>query len=350
MDELVVSGAPPRRSSRAPRLAALLCWSYLLLLLGLIFYIRVKGDGEWVATILVFSPRWIFAAPVVLLLPLVVYRLCRLPVALLVITALFPLMGLSVGWNRLSGGGSKSVSTTSASPASTGLSELPLRLVTFNLHHTNFGTPALSRFLADSHADVLSFEELPEKPLRSALPADLPHRARYGELLIASRYPIMVRPRVLWWDVAMLYTLNTPVGPVELVGLHLSSPHWAIADSLDGSTGGPDELVQNIANRRNEAQMLRQLIDRSNDQPLIIAGDFNLVPDSALFRENFSKVTDAWDASGLGFGWTYYHQFTMVRIDHIVFNDWVRCQSCRVGPEIVSPHRPLIADLLIRRK
>jgi hypothetical protein len=324
-----------RDRRRGSRVATLLCWLCLIAMLGLIYYLRTQGDRAWLPTILIFSPRWIFAVPVALLLPLFLYRSCRLPYLLLMLTVLFPLMGFCVGWRRL----------LPAENASSGGESI--RIVTFNLHHIPFDEPAFRDFLTGAHADVLAFEEMPEHVNRRQFPAGLTHITQHGELLIAARYPIRTAT-VISPDTALRYTLQTPAGPVELIGVHLSSPHWALRDSIDGSTQGPEELARNIANRGAEASLLKAEIEKTTGRPLIIAGDFNLAPDSPLFTANFPTMSDAFESTGFGFGWTYFHQHTMVRIDHVLTNDLLRCTSCKVGPNLGSPHRPVIADLVLR--
>jgi hypothetical protein len=196
---------------------------------------------------------------------------------------------------------------------------------------------------------VLAFEEMPDHANRRLFPAGLTHITQHGELCIASRYPIRTA-KILSPETVIRYTLQTPAGPVDLIGVHLSSPHWALRDSIEGSTQGPDELAINIENRRAQASLLRSEAEQASDRPLIIAGDFNLAPDSPLFNGNFPGMSDAWEAMGFGFGWTYFHQHTMVRIDHVLTNDLLRCKAIAAGPSLGSPHRPLMADLELVRQ
>lgn len=319
----------PRRS----RLAAAVCWAYLLALGGLICYLRIDGDSEWLSTVLLFSPRWIFAAPLALLLPMAVYGNCRLPIALGFLVGLFPLMGLCIGWHRFV-------------PAPAG--SQTLRVVTFNLHETPLSAPGFRQFMADSRADVLAFEEMPYLASRRDFPAELNHITRHGQQCVASRYPIHT-VEVLRDGVVIRYRLDTPGGPVDLIGVHLSSPHWALRDSINGAEQGPYELARNIADRRDEAELLRRQIEQAANRPLVIAGDFNLTPDSPLFTSNFAAMSDAFESAGMGFGWTYFHQHAMVRIDHVLSNRFFRCRQCAVGPNLGSPHRPLVAELVFEK-
>jgi endonuclease/exonuclease/phosphatase (EEP) superfamily protein YafD len=301
-------------------------------MIGLIAYLRIAGDRTALATILLFFPRWVFLLPAVLLLPTAFFRLCRVPLLLLIVATLFPLMGFCIGWQGL---------------LHRSVTGLVLRVVTFNLHEIPLSTPGFKEYLNQTDPDVLLLEEIPTRMPRSFLPAGLTHSARHGQLCILSKYPIHVT-NILQPEIAIRYVVDTPAGPVDVIGVHLSSPHWALRDALQGSDSGPGELERNIQNRRIEAEQLRGEIDKPRDRPLIIAGDFNLVPDSPVFTANFGRMNDAFACGGLGFGWTYFHQHAIVRIDHVLFDRRAICRSCKVGPDLGSPHRPLLAELVVR--
>src|SRR6185437_11322246 len=76
------------------------CWAYVGSILGLCVILRLMGDRWWFATLLLFGPRWIWAVPLALLMPVASARrrtaLGPLAVALLLIV--FPLMGFRVSW------------------------------------------------------------------------------------------------------------------------------------------------------------------------------------------------------------------------------------------------------------
>jgi endonuclease/exonuclease/phosphatase (EEP) superfamily protein YafD len=327
------SPVKPRRSNRA-RVLAVLCWFCLLAMIGLIAYLRTEGDRTGLATIMLFFPRWVFSLPALLLLPTARYRLCWVPLVLLVITAVFPLMGFCLGWDRL---------------ADRSVQGQPIRVLAFNLHRIPLSTPGFKEYLAEANPDLLLFEEITDRVDRQYLPAGLTHITRHGELCVVSRYPLNLT-KMLQPEIMIRYTVDLPSGPLDLIGVHLSSPHWALKHSLLGSEGSEEELGRNISNRRWQAQRLLAELQSTSGRPLIIAGDFNLVPDSPVFTANLSSMGDAFESRGFGFGWTYFYQHAMVRIDHVLFNDHLICQSCQVGPNLGSPHHPVLAELVIKKQ
>ena len=84
------------------RLASTLVWIYVAALLGTWTVITLGGDRWWLATVVLFGPRWICGLPLVILTPAVLIRR-RLLWAFLMATAIFlgPLMGFCIPWARL---------------------------------------------------------------------------------------------------------------------------------------------------------------------------------------------------------------------------------------------------------
>jgi vancomycin resistance protein VanJ len=79
--------------------------------------------------------------------------------------------------------------------------------------------------------------------------------------------------------------------------------------------------------------------------PTLLAGDFNTPIDSDIFRSAWTGYTDAFNFAGIGVGTTYRVKRTWTRIDHILFNNDWQCRQCWLGPDVGSPHLPVIADL-----
>ena len=78
----------------------------------------------------------------------------------------------------------------------------------------------------------------------------------------------------------------------------------------------------------------------------VIAGDFNMTTESAIYRRYWSRCcTDAFEEAGLGWGYTKHTSWHGVRIDHVLHGSVLRCSECRVCPDVGSDHRPVIAVL-----
>jgi vancomycin resistance protein VanJ len=330
--------SPPRRARRKrSAVVAVLCWGYFLLLVGLVVTIRITGDRNWQGTLLLFSPRWVALLPLAILFPLSLLLNRRMLIVLVISSAIavFPLMGFCIGWHRF----------IKAPPDS-----LPLRIMAFNIHHQHLQEPAIARFFDQTHADIVSLEEMPPVYNHDLFPPrDWHVDDRHDELFLASRYPI-IKSEDLVTNISTRFVLQTPAGPVDFIVVHLSSPHYALKDAVRGVDQGDDELKLNIQHRTDEANMLSTIANKA-DRPLIIAGDFNLVFDSPLFAYRFPSMQDSFESTGMGFGWTYSNQWTTVRIDHVLSNHFFQPTNFSKGPLFLgSQHFPIVTDLVLKSR
>lgn len=344
------AGGPFRRRRRfAARLVGGAAWAYLLLAAAACPFVRYAGERWWPATLLLLGPRWACAVPLAVLVPAALVARRRSLAVLAVATGVVvgPLMGFCLPWRRVL-------------PAPTGTG-LRLRVMTCNLHGRAADPRALAALVAESHPDVLALEEW------AGWPADPPvagpgwHVATDGELRLESRFPIRRQPDVIvnqGWSAgaAVRYDVLPPGGggPVPVVVVHLASPHDSIRAALgrgpDAEVVGAGSLRDNLRSRRRQAIEVGR--DAAAAGPRVVAlGDFNMPCDSESFRALLSaptaaRLSDAFaGGGGLGFGWTYRVRWDAARIDHVLVGPAWRCRRCWVGPNVGSPHRPLLADL-----
>jgi endonuclease/exonuclease/phosphatase (EEP) superfamily protein YafD len=78
---------------------------------------------------------------------------------------------------------------------------------------------------------------------------------------------------------------------------------------------------------------------------VIVLGDFNMPPDSAIYRQFWSDFSNAISSAGFGFGSTHFTHRTAVRIDHVLAGPGWRFRRAWVGPFVGSAHRPVVADV-----
>src|SRR5262249_20573587 len=171
------------------------------------------------------------------------------------------------------------------------------------------------------------------------------------ELCLASRHPI--RGVEVFSDpafadrggAALRGELDTPAGRVHLINLHLATPRFGLESVLRQRWREfPGLVEENPDWRRRKAELIRAGAGQV-DGPLLLAGDFNTPPDSATYRRCWSSLSNAYCSAGVGWGYTYFTQHAAVRIDHILAGDGWRCRACWVGPDVGSPHRPVVADV-----
>lgn len=324
-----------------PRHWAGIAWVGTAIVLMALVAVRLLGDRWWGALPLLYGPRYVIGA--VLLLPLAV-TLARprtgWKALLSGIAAFALLLDLRLG--------------LSFPRSDTGS---PLRVVSFNAQGGGGAAEAIRSELLGLGADVIVIAEC-STALGDAFAA-LPyiHIRRHAGLCVVTPKPLIAweprDPSDLWQAAGSgaitRGTMVTESGDsVVIGGVHLETPRdalEALAKLALRSFPGAD--AENRALRRVESQLARTWIVRDDDLPVIVAGDFNLTVESAIYRAWWGDLTNAFSARGRGLGWTKRTRLFGTRIDHILVSPTVRVTKAWVGPELGSDHRPVIADLII---
>jgi endonuclease/exonuclease/phosphatase (EEP) superfamily protein YafD len=284
-----------------------------------------------------FSPRWVFALPLAVLLPAAVFLRswsALVPLAAGLV-ALGPATGFNVPWQRLTG---------DAPPGT------PFRAMTLNMHYSDADPGPLEALVADARPDVVSVQEWPGSG-RSSLQTNPDwHVHATPRQFLASRHPI--RRAVDLGDDSMgehaslvRYELDTPAGVVHVFSLHTATDRQGITDTLHENRKGPAEIRANSARRREQSAYVAGRAAECGG-PVVVMGDFNTSPESPIFTDVWGGYTDAFSAAGWGWGYTFIGARTAVRIDHVLAGRGWSAAGCRVGPSVGSPHRPVIADLV----
>ena len=328
--------SPPARWRRYAGIAvAVISWLALLVALGL-WWLLQEADHWWPATLLMFSPRCLLLLPFLLLLPAGVWlrRRALVPQAAALLIVLGPVSGFCVPWGNLFSG-----------PAG----GTHVRILTCNLHYQKTDLPALARLLAESPPDVVVLQEWSNRDLPDYFAGSGWEVHRAERLLLASRFPILraspigehsMRER----GVVMRYELDTPGGVITVFSLHLASPRKGLQEVARESPRASVDIQAGSELRREQSENLAREADAVAG-PVLLAGDFNTPPESVLFPRFWGRYTDAFGTAGWGWGYTFINRRTAVRIDHVLAGPGWQCDRCRVGPNVGSPHRPVIADL-----
>ncbi len=317
---------------RERSLAARLLWigvvGHFTAALAALLALLVLGESTRPSFFLVYLPRHPFAAPGLLLLPLVLISRRRVLVALealAMLIALFPLMGLRVGYSR--------------SPQ-----QKPLRLLTYNVFYAKLDQAALATEIVGADADVVVLQA-GKTAFSALLQAKLPGwTVRIDdEFILATRLPVSSAelPERFEVDVAagrVQYMLDGPSGAFQVIHVHPVSARAGLFDREDPQ----------LANRLRERQA-RAAADAAarSKVPVLIAGDTNLPGLSAISRRTFGGFDDAFDRVGSGFGYTFPAKAPWMRIDRVLAGPRVRFLRHRVLPRGASDHRAVVVDFEI---
>ena len=308
-------------------------WLYATFCLAL-WALLQAGDLWWPATVLMFSPRWVVALPAAALALAAAGLRPRalVPTLLAFGVTLGPVMGLHIPLPHVGGDPPRG----------------PLfRVLTHNLHYKKGDTAALGRWIAEARPDVVALQEWPGSGEDFAGGGWYVHRA--PGLFLASRHPVRRAERLGAESTSergsvMRYELATPWNVVTLFSVHLATPRYGLLGVAREGEEGAEGLAANSRPRWGQSEALAREAGAAAG-PVLLAGDFNTPPESAIFRRVWGGYADAFAASGWGWGYTFFGGRTGVRIDHVLAGPGWRCGACRVGPDTGSPHRPLLAEL-----
>ncbi len=315
-------------------------YAYTAAVVGMWALMWLAGDRWWFATLMLFGPRWVVALPLLMLVPLALALRVRWlgALGLSAVVLLWPIMGLNLPWRTLAD-----------SP------HADLRVMTYNVDRWSVSQARFENLLAMVQPDLIAVQE--------ARPSHVPkhwHVERAGELVVISAYPIV--------DVAMSYNrdaswrgpyvnclycvVETPAGRIGFANVHLGTPRPGLSAVVNRRTlldlDGIPYAHAEIEARWRESEAVARWLE-GFPEPKIIAGDFNMPAESAIYRTFWRGYRNAFHRAGLGFGYTKQTPIRGrvygTRIDHILTGAALYAVRCRLGPDKGSDHLPLVADL-----
>jgi vancomycin resistance protein VanJ len=316
-------------------------WLYLLGVFAVALLLLVLSDRWWVATVILFAPRWIWALPLAVLVPWALFarRRLLLLLGLAALLVVFPVMGFELP----------------ALSALTGEDEhRDLRVMTYNVGGGHPDPADLAPLLEQIAPDVALFQECDS--LLTAAQRSLQQTGWYVDIkwgsCIASRYPIRkvdVRdPRDVWEmggsGAIVRYEIEAPGLLVNIVNVHLETVREGLAEVMHRAWRGAPGLSANIRQRDLESGLARAWTERA-EGPLVVTGDFNMPIESAIYRRHWSSFTNVFSEVGFGFGTTKQTKVHGIRIDHVLVGPGWRCLGAQVGPHLGMDHRPMVTDL-----
>ncbi|WP_295172399.1 endonuclease/exonuclease/phosphatase family protein [uncultured Brevundimonas sp.] len=214
-----------------------------------------------------------------------------------------------------------------------------VRVYSANLYVFNTDVAAMRRSIVAAEADIVVLVELGQAPasrLDQLLP-DYPHRVLIGQAragdharsIIASRYPILQRlPERPDGLSTVGATVQTPIGPINVFGVHLTRP-WPYQYQW-----GQISQVMALAERMKAAP----------DHPVIAAGDFNSVS-SARIGKQIQSDLGLIPAPGWPGTWpSQIPAFAGITIDQVYRSPDLSLITRRLGEPTGSDHCPVITE------
>ena len=331
----------------AARAALYACWAYVAAVVIVAVLMWGLGDRAVVGTVLLFTGRWVFLLPLVVLVPAAVWlrRDLLLPLALAALVVVGPIMGFRAGWRRLL-------------PPPEGSS---VRVISFNAGGGAVLAQLLPSFLSRWQPHVVALQECRDALATAVRLSTGWHQYVGRDLCLLSRFPIRdssVMDRSALERVkqseekeiggagyVVRFVLDGPRGPIRVGNLHLETPRKGFEGLMELDLR---RLRMNTEIRDIESHLARQWVEHGAG-PLLVLGDFNTPVESRIFRRHWGHLTNAFSVAGTGLGITKYNGWIRVRIDHVLASDHWHVARVQHGNETYSDHRPLVVDLILKR-
>lgn len=329
--------SPSHPEVRRPRRVFVVSVLYLLAMIGTLVLMYAGGDW-WPVTLLLYGPRWMLAAPLVLLLPWAVWRRAWRSGLVLLAAGL-----VVVG--PITGG---TISPVNAGRESDDRGRL--RVLTCNVNGNRVNRQALKSLIARTKPDIVMLQEA-EAGLADALFGDGWHVSpgTLG-LCVASRFPITnigyLEEKQLGSRGAIgRYRVESRFGELTIVNIHLPTPRDGIEMIVHRNSAGIALLREQIALREMASARARTWLGELGPT-VIVAGDFNMPVEAAIYRRHWSDLGNAFSEGGWGWGYTKQTRWFGARIDHVLYGKAWRCGMAEVQEDVGSDHLPVIADFL----
>lgn len=342
--DYAVPASPPtaRRSlRRAVRLVVQIgCWLYAAGVIVFWSAVNWPSPGSWAPQLLLYGPRWTIAVPALILVPAAIRMRSRWPAIAIAVglLAFLGIWGFTIPWGQLVPDGRPSTPR--------------LRLLTCNVQGNDLKVDVLAELIRETDPDIVLLQEYPLKDLHDALWRDGWHVRTAGEFCVASRHPIesfetLTRPDAGDRIVAVRTTVSWYATKLPIVSVHLMTPRRGLRAILESGIKGIGDFREIAEVQRVESGLVRRWVEKSPGS-LLIAGDFNLTAEHALYRRDWSGYADAFTRTAWGLGHTMFTRRIGLRIDHINSGeDWRPTRCWVVGTDVGSAHRAVIADLVL---
>lgn len=229
-----------------------------------------------------------------------------------------------------------------------------LRVMTYNINFGGRGDPQALAAVRSGDADVVFLQETTptwERAFRRGFSAQYPHqrwlhvRGGAGGMAVLSKHPFALKaiPAGPGWFDALSAEVATPIGPIEVLAVHLRPPVSDGGSFISGHFTTP-------AIRKGELQHHARHL--TGAAPLIVVGDFNEDDDGsgvAWIRKakGLTNALMAFDPDAETWRWPTWAMDLSDTFDHILYDRRLTCLNARVIQAGRSDHLPVVAEFVM---
>lgn len=224
-----------------------------------------------------------------------------------------------------------------------------IKVLTFNVKYGDFGWDKVKKYIADQDADIILVQE---KDTNRAIRKDM---VKYPSVILKTKHKIVRQEKLIeesargnsfYADVdingQIIRVVNVYLEPFRL---HKSMLKF---EGLAKQGGKIANLISHMTPtfkaHEDQIRKIRKVIDFS-PYPVILAGDFNSVPNSYEYYNLGKDLQDAFLTVGNGASTSFHDYKVPLRIDYIFTSKSIIPISYKVDHSVkLSDHYPVIAE------
>jgi len=227
-----------------------------------------------------------------------------------------------------------------------------IKVLTFNVKYGDFGWEKIKKYIKDQDADIILVQE---KDTNRAIRRDM---VKYPSVILKTKHKIIRQEKLIeesargnsfYADVdingKIIRVVNVYLEPFRLHKSMLQFDGFA-------KEGGKiatlfSHMTPTFKAHEDQIRKIRKVIDFS-PYPVILAGDFNSVPNSYEYYNLGKDLQDAFLTVGNGISSSFHDYKVPLRIDYIFSSKSIIPLSYKVDQSVkLSDHYPVIAEFLL---
>lgn len=230
-----------------------------------------------------------------------------------------------------------------------------IKVLTFNVKYGSSGWPTVKKYITDQNADIILVQE---KDTSTALRKDL---VKYPSVILKTKHKILRQGDLIndgskgnsfYADIdidgKIIRVINVYLEPFRLnknmLGMQDENCEKKEKNKMAALFS---RLIPTFKTHEEQVKKIRKAVDRS-PYPVILAGDFNSVPNSWEYYNLGRNLDDAFVEAGNGSSTSFHDYKFPLRIDYIFTSKSITPLNYKVDYSVkLSDHYPVIAEFLL---
>ncbi|WP_286484489.1 MULTISPECIES: endonuclease/exonuclease/phosphatase family protein [Chryseobacterium] len=237
-----------------------------------------------------------------------------------------------------------------------------IKIISFNTKNGILGRDQVVAYLNQQNADVVILQEDTGKGYELT--------SGYKKINPMGGFTILTKHKVVGQKVIIPEDENIRVPGVEL-DIEIKGKIYRFIDvylhpfrfekdmvALNGNSDTNKQKLKDVVKRliptfkkhQDQVSLIRNAIENS-PYPVIVAGDFNSVPNSYEYYHLSEDLEDAFMTAGKGSATSFHDYKFPIRIDYVFYSKSLKALSCVVDRSVsISDHYPVITEFAVSEK